>query len=277
MLEQLAENVTDIETKLMQAFWPGPFTIVLNKKPCVPNIVTGGLNTVAVRMPSGEIARRLIEASNCPIAAPSANISGKPSGTTVEDIFEELKDKVDCIINGGKSEVGLESTVVRVIDGIPTILRPGKITPEAIDKVAGSVKIDKHILEQTAIELDEKVLSPGMKYRHYAPNAEGILVYSDNNEKMVEKICELAQGKSKVTIVCCKENVEKYTQITDSIISIGSKNDLNEISANIFSVLREIDKIMPDLVIIEGVKKEGIGLAIMNRLIRACGDNYVEI
>ena len=277
MLDQLAENITEIEAKLMQAFWPGPFTIVLNKKHCVPDIVTGGLNTVAVRMPSGEIARKLIEASNCPIAAPSANISGKPSGTAVADIFEELKDKVDCIIDGGKSEVGLESTVVRVIDGVPNILRPGKITPEAIEKIAGAVKIDKHILEQTSIGAEEKVLSPGMKYRHYAPNAEGILVYSDNNEKMVEKICELAQGKSKVTIVCCKENVEKYSQVTNSIINLGSKEDFNEISANIFSVLREIDKIMPELVIIEGVKKEGIGLAIMNRLIRACGDNYIEI
>lgn len=277
MLEQIAENTMPIEEKLMKAFWPGPFTIILNRKPCVPDIVTGGLDTVGVRMPSGEIAKGLIEEANCPIAAPSANISGKPSGTTVEDIFEELKDKVDCIIDGGKSQVGLESTVVKVIGGIPNILRPGKITPEQIKQVAGNVKIDKHILEQTAIGENEKVLSPGMKYKHYAPNSECILVYSENAEKMIEKIKEIATSKNKVTIISCREHLDKYQEITDSIINVGSKNDLSEISKNIFSALREVDKIMPDLVIIEGVKQEGMGLAIMNRLIRACGNNYIEI
>jgi len=244
MLNQLAQNITSVEAKLMEAFWPGPFTIILDRKPCVPDIVTGGLDTVGVRMPSGEIARQLIEVSNCPIAAPSANISGKPSGTTVEDIFEELKDKVDCIIDGGKSQVGLESTVVRVIDGIPNILRPGKITPEAIRKVAGDVKIDKHILEQTSIKQDEKVLSPGMKYKHYAPNAKCILVYSEDNEKMVEKIKDIAKTQSRVTIIACQENVKYYQEITNFIIDIGSKNNLNEISKNIFSALRKVDKLM---------------------------------
>ena len=136
MLDQIAENITNIEAKLMDAFWPGPLTIVLKRKTCVPNIVTAGLDTVGVRLTSGEIARKLVEASNCPIAAPSANVSGKPSGTKIEDIFEELKEKVDCIIDGGMSENGIESTVVRVIDGVPTILRPGKITLEEIYKIA---------------------------------------------------------------------------------------------------------------------------------------------
>ncbi len=277
MLKNIVQDITPIEEKLMNAFWPGPFTLILNRKPCVPDVVTGGLNTVGVRMPSGEIACKLIEACNLPLAAPSANISGKPSGTKVEDIFEELKDKVDCILDGGKSQVGLESTVVKVIDGIPTILRPGKITPEQINKVAGNVKIDKHILEQTEIKENEKVLSPGMKYKHYAPNAKCILVYSQDNKKMVEKIKEIAEKQTKVTIISCKENIPKYQGVTNSIINIGSKNDLNEISENIFSALREVDKIMPDLVIIEGVEQNGIGLAIMNRLIRACGQNYIEV
>lgn len=277
MLEEIAQNITTIEEKLIKAFWPGPFTIILNKKPCVPDIVTGGLDTVGVRMPSGEIAKLLIEASNCPIAAPSANISGKPSGTTVEDIFEELKNKVDCIIDGGKTQVGIESTVVRVIEGVPNILRPGKITPEQIKRVAGCVKVDKHILEQTHINQDEKVLSPGMKYKHYAPNTRCILVYSEENEKMIAKIKEIAKSKKKVTIIACKENVEKYKESTTSLINIGSCKNLNEISKNIFSALREVDKIMPDLVIIEGVRQEGIGLAIMNRLIRACSNNYIQI
>jgi L-threonylcarbamoyladenylate synthase len=271
MLNLIAENITDVEAKLIEAFWPGPFTIILNRKKCVPNIVTGGLDTVGVRMPSGEIARRLIEASECPIAAPSANVSGRPSGTTVEDIFEELKDKVECIIDGGKSQVGLESTVVRVIDGVPNILRPGKITPEQIKQATGNVKIDKHIIEQTNVKENEAVLSPGMKYKHYAPNTKCILVYSDDEEKVIAKIKEISKNKSKVTIISYQENIEKYKLITNSIINLGSKENLDEISKNIFSALREVDKIMPEIAIIEGVKQEGIGLAIMNRLVRACG------
>lgn len=277
MLDEIAQNINPIEERLMTAFWPGPFTIILNRKSSVPDVVTGGLDTVGVRMPSGEIARSLIEASNCPIAAPSANISGKPSGTTVEDIFEELKDKVDCIIDGGKTQVGIESTVVRVIDGVPNILRPGKITPEQIKQVAGCVKIDKHILEQTSIKQDEKVLSPGMKYKHYAPNAQCVLVYSEDNKKMIEKIRNLAKTYKRVAIISCQENIEQYKEFTDLVINVGHSRDLNEISKNIFSALREVDRIMPDLVIIEGVRQDGIGLAIMNRLIRACGDNYIEI
>lgn len=277
MIEKIAQNITSIEHKLMEAFWPGPFTIILNRKPCVPDIVTGGLNIVGIRMPSLQIALNLIEFSGTPIAAPSANISGKPSGTIVEDIYEELNDKVDCIIDGGKTKVGIESTVVRVIDGVPNILRPGKISPEQIEKVVGCVKIDKHILEQASIGENEQVLSPGMKYKHYAPNAKCILVYSKDEDKMINKIKELARDANKVTIVSCKEHIEKYKKYATSIINIGMKNNLEEISQNIFTMLRKVDKIMPDLVIIEGVEKQGIGIAIMNRLIRACGNNYIEI
>lgn len=139
MLEQIVEEINEVEIKLMEAFWPGPLTIVFKRKLCVPNIVTGGQDTVGVRLTSSEIALKLIEASGLPITAPSANISGKPSGTAVEEIFEDLKDKVDCFIDGGKAKDALESTVVRVIDGVPTILRSGKITAEQIKKVVGCV------------------------------------------------------------------------------------------------------------------------------------------
>ena len=141
MLEDIVEEINETETKLMEAFWPGPLTIVFSKKPCVPDIVTGGKNTVGVRLTSGKIALKLIEASGCPIAAPSANISGKPSGTAVEDIYEDFKDRVDCFIDGGRIKDAIESTVIRVIDGVPTILRLGKITAEQIKKVVGCVKI----------------------------------------------------------------------------------------------------------------------------------------
>lgn len=273
MLNDIVENISDVEYKLMKEFWPGPFTIILNRKPVVPNIVTANLDTVGIRMPSNEIANKLISYSGLPIAAPSANISGKPSGTNISDIFDELSDKVDCIIDGGNTLVGLESTVVRVIDGIPTILRPGKITPEDIKRVVGNVKIDKHIFSK--LEDGEKVLSPGMKYKHYAPDSKCVLVYSDNNDLLVKKINEISMSYQTPLILSTSENVKNYEN--KLVIDIGSKYNLDEIAKNIFTDLRKVDKFNPDIVIIEGVKQEGLGLAIMNRLVRACSHNYIEI
>ena len=273
MVSKIAKDISDIEYTLMKTFWPGPFTIILNRTKIVPDIVTAGLDTVGVRMPSGEIARALISYAEVPIAAPSANISGRPSGTNISDIFEELSDKVDYIVDGGECEVGLESTVVRVVDGVPTILRPGKISPEDIQKVVGAVKIDEHILKN--IEPDEKVLSPGMKYRHYAPKSQCVLIYSEDNGKMVKKIQEISKEYTNPLVISCIENA-KYYEVNHKII-YGSKENLNEIAQNIFKDLRKVDSFQPDIVIIEGVKNQGIGLAIMNRLIRACEYHYIKI
>lgn len=273
MLNLIAKDISEMEFKLMNAFWPGPFTIILNKKSIVPDVVTGGLDTVGVRMPSNKIALELIKQANTPIAAPSANISGKPSGTNVQDIFDELSDKMDFIIDGGNTEVGVESTVVRVIDDIPVILRPGGITPEALKEVAGDVKIDKHVLEK--LDNTEKVLSPGMKYRHYAPNSKCILVYSDDNQKLTSKIQELADKNKNCLVISSSENISKYN--VKNILDSGSSKNPNEIAQNIFRLLRKVDNYNSDMVIIEGVKEEGIGLAIMNRLIRACEYNYIKM
>lgn len=273
MLSQIATNISDLEYVLMKAFWPGPFTIILNRKKIVPNIVTANLETVGIRMPSNKVAKELISYAGVPIAAPSANVSGKPSGTNVQDISAELAPKVDCIIDGGNCEVGLESTVVRVIDGVPTILRPGKITPEQIKNVAGIVKIDKHIFSK--LNENEKVLSPGMKYKHYAPNSKCVLVYSNNNDLLVNKIKEISLQYTHPLILSSTENKSCYEN--NLVIDIGSRFNLNEIAKNIFTILRKVDSFSPDIVIIEGVVQDGIGLAIMNRLIRACEYNYVEI
>ena len=273
MVSKIARNISDIEYTLMKTFWPGPFTIILDRTEIVPDIVTAGLDTVGVRMPSGSIAKELISYAGIPIAAPSANVSGRPSGTNISDIFEELSDKVDYIVDGGECEVGLESTVVRVVDGIPNILRPGKISPEDIKKAVGIVKIDEHILKN--IEIDEKVLSPGMKYRHYAPKADCILVYSEDNEKMIKKIQEITSKYTNPLVISCNENA-KYYDVKNKIL-YGSKENLNEIAQNIFKDLRKVDSFKPDIVIIEGVKNDGIGLAIMNRLIRACEYHYIKI
>lgn len=270
MLEKLADEVGEIEEKLIKNFWPGPLTIVFKKKNVVPDIITGGLDTVAIRMPSNEIARKLIEYSNSPIAAPSANISGKPSGTIVEDIIEELDGKVEYVIDSGKVNIGLESTVVRVIDGVVHILRPGKITPENIEALGIPVYIEKQILG--AYKEGEQVRSPGIKYKHYAPNTKCVLVYSKENEKIVEKIQELAQDKN-VVILCKDQNFEKYN--VEHKLNMGKT--LEEISQNIFTLLRKADKYNAELILIEGVEKTGLGLAIMNRLIRASAHEFIEI
>lgn len=270
MLEDLVVEVGEIEQKLIEKFWPGPLTIVFKKKPIVPDIITGGLDTVAIRMPSNEIARKLIEYSNCPIAAPSANISGKPSGTLVEDIIEELDGKVEYIIDGGKVDIGVESTVIRVVDNVVHILRPGKITPEDIENLGIEVYIEKQILGE--YKEGEKVMSPGIKYKHYAPTTKCILVYSEDNNKMIDKIKELSQDKN-VVVLCKTQNLDRY--------NVANKLDmgktLEQISQNIFTLLRKADKYKADLILIEGVEKEGLGLAIMNRLIRACAHELIEI
>ncbi len=270
MLKDIAKDISELEYKLMDAFWPGPFTIVLNKTDIVPTVVTGGLDTVAVRMPRNKIANRLIHYAGVPIAAPSANISGKPSGTCVEDVYDELKNSMDYIIDGGKCEVGIESTVVKVENGSVRILRPGRITKEDIENIVSSVILDEHILGE--VKENEKVLSPGMKYRHYAPKTKCIMIYSENNENMVNRINEIANEYSKATVICSRENKDKY--VGKETLDYGSKINLEEISSNIFSMLRNADKNESDIILIEGIESKGIGLAIMNRLIRACSHEF---
>ncbi len=269
MLKELVQNVGEIEEKLIKNFWPGPITIIFEKKPIIPDVITGGLNTVAIRMPSNEIARKLIEYSNLPIAAPSANVSGKPSGTIVEDIIDELDGKVDYVIDAGKVDIGLESTVVRVVDNIVHILRPGKITPEDMEKLGLEVFIEKQILGE--YNKNEKVMSPGIKYKHYAPTTKCILVYSEDEEKMAEEINKQIQEKNAV-VICKTQNVDKY----NSPYKLDMGQTLEQISNNIFTLLRKADKYNAEIIAVEGVTKEGLGLAIMNRLLRACSHNYIE-
>ncbi len=270
MLQLIAKNINELERKLMNAFWPGPFTIVLPKQNIVPDNVTAGLNTVAVRMPSNKIIRDLIIASDTPIAAPSANLSGKPSGTCLEDIYEEFKDKVDYIIDGGKCKIGLESTVVKVENNQIIILRPGKITKEQLEKIAPTTLAEQL---NTPPDPNDKVLSPGLKYKHYAPNTKCILVYSKNNKKMVNKIQEISNQYKNTTIICSNKNIKQYKN--SNILSYG--NTKQEIANNIFSILRKADHLNTDIIIIEGVNQHHIGLAIMNRLIRSCSYNYINI
>ena len=261
MLNLCVKNISDVEEKLIKTFMPGPFTLILEKKDCIPYEVTAGLETVAIRMPDNVIANKIIASFGKPIAAPSANESGKPSGTRLSDIEDELGEKVYALIDGGSTDIGLESTVVRVMDNVPVILRPGKVTAEDILKTVGCVKIDDHVLHE--VKIDEKVLSPGMKHKHYSPQTKCVLVDAENDiEKYDKNVCVLGVGKKS-----CKILVKSY-------INLG--NNLEEVSKNIFADLREADKSKYDLILIEAVPADGIGLAIMNRVIRTCGYNVIK-
>lgn len=275
-IKEIALDITEVEEKLIDNFMPGPFTIILKKKRKIPDIVSGGLDTVAVRIPDNIIARGIITFSGVPIAAPSANISGKPSGTTIEEIRKELEGKVSAIVDGGKTAIGLESTVVKVIDEIPYILRPGKITPEEIKKVAGRVEIGKGVLEK--VDENDRVESPGLKHKHYAPSTPAQMVYSENDLDLVFEINKIIRAyKGDVVVLGFDEHQYKIVVSPERFINLGSKKDLEQIAKNIYSALRKADEINAQIILIEGIKKDGIGLAIMNRLLRSCSYNYKEV
>ena len=269
MLYKLVKNVSEVEQKLIDNFMPGPFTLILEKQNIISNTASAGNSTIGIRMPSNSIIHEVINKSGIPLAAPSANISGRPSGTNVKDIFDELKDKVDCIVNGGECKIGIESTVVKVINDVPTILRPGFITEDDIEKVIGKVALSDKLFKK--VTKDDKVESPGMKYRHYAPKTKCILVSKSENQ--INIINNILKKEKSVCILGFSEDKEKIN--TNKFIDMGSKENLNEIAQNIFSSLRKIDKQNVELAIIEGVEKKDLGLSIMNRLVRACENNVI--
>lgn len=277
MLDSVAKPLSDIEMTLINAFWPGAFTIILDKTDNVPDIVTAGRKTIGVRMPDHELAKSIIRKVGVPLAVPSANISGKPSGTSVEDIKKELEDSIQYIVDDGECSVGLESTVVKVIKNEVVILRPGNVTLEEIQAIGLKAKYDENIFKEP--ENIETELSPSLKYRHYAPATKCILIDPKDKEDEYIKALEVIQGikEKKILVICKRENVRKYNESNVvAAIDMGSREDYAQISKNIFHLLRKVDKYNVDLVIIEGVKSEGVGVAIMNRLIRACAYNVIE-
>ena len=274
MLLKYVKNVSDVEEKLIDKFMPGPFTLILKKSDLIPDTVTAGLDTVAIRMPDNKIACEIIKKAGVPIAAPSANVSGKPSGTNLEDIKEELGEKVFALVDGGSTQIGLESTVVKVTNGIPKILRPGKVTAEEIKDAVGVVEIDSHVLGK--VDEKEKVESPGMKHKHYSPNTKCILVDIEDEDRKIRKISEvLNRNVALIGFPKTAELLEKETDFNkENFYNFGETEE--EISKNIFSTLRKVDSKNYDLILIEGVKPKGLGLAIMNRLLRTCDYNELK-
>ncbi|MGB9808661.1 MAG: L-threonylcarbamoyladenylate synthase, partial [Caldanaerobacter sp.] len=251
--------------KLVQKFWPGPLTIVLKKSSKVPYINTAGMDTVAIRMPSNSIAHLLIKRAGVPISAPSANVSGRPSPTDASHVIEDLYGKVDVIIDGGKCDVGLESTVVDLTDEIPVILRPGAVTLNMLQEVLGEVRLDPFLLKKP--DMDIKPKSPGMKYKHYSPRAE-VYIVKGPLDKVVKKIKQLAKNQLKIgKKVGIMATVQTSTQYEEGeVIVVGDREKPESIAKNLFEVLREFDRREVDVVFAESFDYDEIGLAIMNRL-----------
>ncbi|MBM6616761.1 L-threonylcarbamoyladenylate synthase [Bacillus suaedaesalsae] len=263
-LNALVTDVPSVAEKLMDAFWPGPLTIIFQAKDgAVSDRVTAGLSTVAIRMPDHPVALALIEESGLPLAAPSANLSGKPSPTTAQHVFEDLNGRIAGIVDGGPTGVGLESTVVDCTEVIPTILRPGGVTKVQIEEVVGRVGIDPAI--KSAHEAPK---SPGMKYTHYAPKAPLFIVEgtTDFLQMLVDQ--EKAEGK-KVGVLATTETVPRYK--ADVVLSCGSREDLSSIAQNLYDSLRRFDHENIDIILSETFPATGVGEAIMNRLEKAAG------
>lgn len=272
-VEMLAYDISATAKILMEEYWPGPLTLVMNKKPRVPDIVTAGLDTVAVRMPSHPIAIELIKMAGVPVAAPSANISGKPSPTKASHVLEDFEGSIPYIIDGGDCRVGLESTVLDVRGDVPRILRPGDITPEDIIKVAGDVIIDKTAL--SPMDSPDKIASPGMKYTHYSPDAEVIVVTGDNIKQTILKIAEEYNQKGKeVGVLAWKQTINDYSGY--STLSMGSLSEREHMGTALFGALRDFDSMGVDYILAEGITAEGKGLALMNRLLKAAGYKVVQ-
>lgn len=275
-LAPLVDHVPEMAKKLMDAFWPGPLTLIFPKHNNVPESVTAGLSTVAVRMPSHPIARTLIREAKVPVAAPSANLSGKPSPTDGKHVVNDLNGRVDAIVCGPASDVGIESTVLDVTGEIPIILRPGGVTREDIIRVVGACDVDPAIEKAMSKELTPK--SPGMKYTHYAPAAD-LYVYEGQTAKVVMHIQKLkAQYEDeglKVGIMTCDEHVSDYGD--GYIKSLGSKLEPAVLASNLFAVLRAFDIDDVDIILSEGFSRDGIGHALMNRLLKAAGHRVIQL
>lgn len=261
--------------KLMDAFWPGPLTIILEKSSLIPGVVTAGLDSVAIRMPSNTIAHELIKLSGVPIAAPSANISGKPSPTDVTHVINDMMGRVDVILGGGRTDVGLESTVVDMT-GSPVILRPGRITFEELRSIIDDIYIDPGVMEKPDLNLKPK--SPGMKYRHYAPAAAMHIVRGDieNVKTWIIGKCEqnIADGL-KVGILATDQTLKSYK--CGCVLSMGDREHPDTIASLIFDRLREFDNMNVDMIYAESIEESGIGFAIMNRMRRAAGYNIIDV
>lgn len=275
-LERLAREVPPQAYKLSEAFWPGPLTMIVNKRGDVPGATTGGLDTVAVRMPNHSVALELIRQSGCLIAAPSANTSGRPSPTEAAHVAEDLGGRIAMILDGGSVGIGIESTIIDLTEAVPMVLRPGYITPEMLAEVLGEeVIVDPGIIAEDDAKRPK---APGMKYRHYAPRARLVIV-DGAQAAVVAKINELAaearaDGR-KAAVIATEETRAFYR--ADSVLCVGGRADEDAIARHLYRILRECDELDVSIVYSESFETPRIGQAIMNRLLKAAGHTVIYV
>lgn len=276
-LQELAVDIPESAYQLADAFWPGPLTMVLRKSDCVPYGTTGGLETVAVRMPKDPIALALIEQSGAFIAAPSANTSGRPSPTLAAHVVDDMDGRIDMVLDGGQVGIGIESTIVDLTGELPVILRPGYITQSMLEEVVGPVTVDAAILAHNQ-DKNLKPKAPGMKYKHYAPKGD-LTIFEGDMDLVVSHINELAKQQiakgETVGIIATSETEKKYT---DGIVkTVGSRKDEASIAHGLYAVLREFDTMEVSIIYAESFEDCELGQAIMNRLLKAAGYQVIHL
>lgn len=262
---------------LMKEFWPGPLTLIFTRSEIVPDVTVAGLDTIAIRMPKHNVALALIEKSGCSIAAPSANLSGRPSPTCAKHVLDDLGGRIDVVLDSGCTRIGVESTVLDLTVDPPQILRPGGTPYEELKRVLRRVELNPIAVADKPVPV-EFARSPGVKHKHYAPNADMVVVEGDSDAVVskVKELVRLHEGEGKrVGVLATDETVRRY--MTDVVKSLGSRSDLAGAARSLFRLLREFDADGVDIIVAEGVLVEGLGLAVMNRLRKAAGYNIVKV
>lgn len=268
-VDLLARRFPEKAMKLAEKFWPGPLTMILPKRAEIPDEVTCGLDTVGIRFPSNKTAQAIITAAGTPLAAPSANRSGSPSPTTAQHVFDDMEGRIPLIIDGGECEVGLESTVITLATETPVLLRPGAITHEQLQKAIGKVDIASAVLSELSNE--EKPASPGMKYKHYSPKAE-VIILDGSTEKIKDYI---QQNSSEGDYMLCFEGEEELFELP--AVTYGTEDDALSQSHDLFSSLRKVDELGAKRVFARCPSSKGVGLAVLNRLLRAAGFKRITL
>lgn len=264
----LVEEVPESAKSLAVKYWPGPMTLILKKSKLVPDVVSAGLDTVAVRLPNHDVTRAIIKAAGVPVAAPSANLSGSPSPTTAQSVLDDMNGRIPLIVDGGACRIGVESTVISLTGEKPSILRPGGVTPEQISGVLGDVAIDDAVFHK--ISSSRKVASPGMKYKHYAPATKVVIVKGDS-----EKYYDFLEKQSGNFGALCFE--EDASKVNCKYVSYGKESNSLSQSNRLFNALREVDSLGVDVVFARYPFEDGMGLAVLNRLLRSAAFEVIEV
>lgn len=273
-LAKITEEIPESAVTLAERFWPGPLTMILNKNDKIPSEVTAGLSTVAVRFPSHKYARAVIEAAGFPLAAPSANLSGKPSPTTAQHVMRDLSGKIPMIIDGGECEIGLESTVIDLTGDVPTLLRPGGITLRELRNALGEVAVNPKILEE--VDNGEAVASPGMKYKHYAPSSPVVII--DGAADAFKAYVEQNSSGKKVAVLCFEEEKTVFEDMDIRVVTYGRLSNPSELAHGLFAALRTLDELSPDIIYArEPETNDGMELAVVNRLSRAAAFTRISV